>query len=371
MTQKHSNTNILTPEEMKAYLDEYIVGQEEAKKTLSVAVYNHYLRLQQKKNANGVDIQKSNVLLLGPSGSGKTYMVKTLAGILGVPFAASDATGLTEAGYVGDDVENVLLRLIEAADWDIDAAEKGIVYIDEIDKITKKGQSVSFSRDVSGEGVQQALLKILEGEVIEVQEHYGRKLPNENCTNLNTKNILFIVGGAFVGMERTVDENEPTVTYYSEEVDYSKGQGEFVVKTDVQYLDLGATDFIRYGLIPEFVGRLPVIAEFKPLTKTDLYQILTEPKNAIIKQYKAMMKMNKINLEFEDGAIQAIANKAYDLGTGARGLRGILEKLLRDVMFYAPSDKTIQKILITEDYALGTGPVKYKYRPEKPQKENA
>ena len=366
---KNNAAKCKEPAKIKAYLDEYIIGQEEAKKTLSVAVYNHYLRLNQKKKSNGVDIQKSNVLLLGPSGSGKTYMIKTLADSLGVPFAASDATGLTEAGYVGDDVENVLLRLIEAADWDLEAAQKGIVYIDEIDKIAKKGQHVSLSRDVSGEGVQQALLKIIEGDIVEVQEHYGRKLPNDNCVKIDTSNILFIVGGAFVGMERTVDTEEPAMSYYTGEVDFSKGQGEFAFETDINYKELTATDFIHYGLIPEFVGRIPVIAEFNPLTKADLYKILTEPKNAIIKQYKAMMKMNKVDLEFEDGAIHAIAEKAFALGTGARGLRGILEKLLRDVMFHVPSDKSIKSVLITKAYVWGAGPVEYTYRQKKTKKE--
>ena len=341
------------PKDIKAFADKYVIGQEEAKKALSVAVYNHYQRLRSAHKDDDVDIQKSNVLLLGPSGCGKTYLVQTIAKSIGVPFASSDATSLTEAGYVGDDVENVLVRLLDAAGHSVELAEQGIVYIDEIDKIAKKEHGVSVTRDVSGEGVQQSLLKMLEGNVVEVQEHYGRKLPNENCVKIDTSNILFILGGAFVGMEelRKEEPTQSTVGF---------GTSTKTEKTDTgETRKVDANDVIRYGLIPEFVGRIPIITEVHALNKEDLKAILTKPTNAITKQYQALLETNDVELVFEEDAIDAIAEKAMTIGTGARSLRGILEDLLQDVMYTVPSDDTIGKVIITKDYVLGNSEVVY------------
>ena len=339
--------NLIKPEEMKKYLDEYVVGQDEAKKTLSVAVYNHYKRILTAKDSGEID--KSNVILLGPTGVGKTLLASTLAKALDVPFAIADATTLTEAGYVGEDVENILLRLIQAADNDIQRAEQGIIYIDEIDKIGRKSENPSITRDVSGEGVQQALLKIVEGTVANVPPHGGRKHPQSEYLKINTKNILFICGGAFDGLEKVVEKRRGSSTlgfggeiHSKEEFRKSDWMGEVV-----------SHDLVKFGLIPELVGRLPVIAALHPLDEESLVSILTEPKNSIITQYKKLFEMDKIKLRFTDDALAAIAQKAIKQETGARGLRAILEGVLGELMFTSPSDETITKITINGDCVNG------------------
>jgi len=342
--------NIPSPKEIKQVLDDYVVGQEEAKKTLSVAVYNHYKRIAHEENAekDDVEIQKSNILLLGPTGCGKTLLARTLAKILNVPFAIADATTLTEAGYVGEDVENILLKLIQAADGDIQKAEKGIIYIDEIDKITRKSENPSITRDVSGEGVQQALLKIIEGTVASVPPQGGRKHPNQELIQINTENILIICGGAFEGLEDIIKNRtgEKAIGFGSQ-IKSKKEMKQYEV-----FQELLPQDLLKFGLIPEFIGRLPIIATLRELDKEALIKILVEPKNALTKQYQKLFQIDGVELSFKQEALGAIVEKAIERKTGARGLRSIIEEIMRDIMYEIPSNPNIEKCIITEDTVL-------------------